>query len=695
MNKRSSWPLLSLFAFAVILAAGCGGGSSKSQNTSITVAVSPTSATLNGGQTTQFVATVTGDSTNAGVTWSVNPIPGVNNAGTIDAAGNYTAPPAAANLAVIVTATSKADSTKSGTASVTVQVISVAIIPATEVVGASQLTQFMATVTGDTKTAGVTWAVNGTAGGNATVGTIDASGNYTAPATTTNVAGTITATSVTDTSKAASAAVTVVAPGIVAATANVQVASYTITPPVGANVHIEFGLDTTYGLPTWNQSAATSGGAVAILVAGMKLNSTYHMRAVLTLADGSTFDDVDHTFTTGTLPGSVLPALTVTTTPGATPQSGVELLDLLTTTTGAPLGAIVTDLSGNVLWQYNPTLPAGVILYPIKLLPNGHFLLNYSAQPDGVNSVIMEVDLAGTVVWQMNAADLNAALATATCAGCNITVVGTHHDFAVLPNGHLIILASETLPESGLTGEPSPTNVTGDVIIDLDQNHKPVWSWSTFDHLDLNRHLLGLPDWTHSNSVVYSPSDKALIVSMRHQSWVLKIDYNDGAGTGNILWKLGYQGDFSLVGGTSPQDWFSFQHDANVTSANSSGVFQMLMFDNGNQRVLDTSGTVCGTGVPCESRVPMLQLDETAKTATIEWVDMLSPAYSFFGGSARLLQNGNIEFDECGLSMTTPASNVFEVTKTTPPQIVWEMQLTNQYAYRALRIPSLYPGVQW
>ncbi|HYY95256.1 MAG TPA: hypothetical protein VE713_12125, partial [Pyrinomonadaceae bacterium] len=41
--------------------------------------------------------------------------------------------------------------------------------------------QFTPTVTGTTNTA-VTWAVNGVAGGNATVGTIDATGKYTAPA---------------------------------------------------------------------------------------------------------------------------------------------------------------------------------------------------------------------------------------------------------------------------------------------------------------------------------------------------------------------------------------------------------------------------------------------------------------------------------------------------------------------------------
>jgi hypothetical protein len=42
-------------------------------------------------------------------------------------------------------------------------------------------------------------------------------------------------------------------------------------------------------------------------------------------------------------------------------------------------------------------------------------------------------------------------------------------------------------------------------------------------------------------------------------------------GTGNILWKLGYQGDFTLENGIDPVDWFYAQHDANVTATIAAG----------------------------------------------------------------------------------------------------------------------------
>ena len=72
--------------------------------------------------------------------------------------------------------------------------------------------QFTATVQNTTNTA-VSWSVDGVAGGNATTGTISASGLYTAPA----AAGShkVTATSVADTNASASAAVTVGALGAI------------------------------------------------------------------------------------------------------------------------------------------------------------------------------------------------------------------------------------------------------------------------------------------------------------------------------------------------------------------------------------------------------------------------------------------------------------------------------------------------
>jgi arylsulfate sulfotransferase len=563
---------------------------------------------------------------------------------------------------------------------------SITVSPAVSALMAGQTVQFTATVTniqsemtspGTTNNdpTGIRWS--------ATAGAIDADGNYTAPSVTQSVNVVVTATSKEDRTELADAVVHVMAPGKVSTTANPQVALYSIAPQESANVSVQFGLNTNYGLTTWTQPSP-EGGAVNLFVAGMQANTMYHMRAVVQFSDGTQVMDADHLFTTTAVVPSQAPPITATTTPGMTPQGGVELLDLVTGTARPT----ITDLSGNVLWTY--TLgPNGSVPNPIKLLPNGHFLINFSdSAADGSNSVLQEVDLAGNLIWQMTAADLNKALAAAKCAGCNITVVGTHHDFVMLPNGHLVVIAATQQDISG-------TTVTGDVLIDLDQNHNPVWLWNEFDHLDINRRPYLFPDWTHTNAILYSADDGNLIISIRHQNWLVKVDYANGTGAGDIIWHLGYQGDFTLVGGTDPTDWFYAQHGPSFTTPNTTGTFSLALFDNGDDRVF-APGVTCGTtgAPPClYSTVPILQIDETAKTATFTF-HPTTPTYSFFGGNAAVLTNGNVEFCEAA-GGNGADGEIYEVTQGSNTQTVWHMQVTGQDAYRGQRIPSFYPGVQW
>lgn len=224
--RRCSPPVLSLSISSVLffLMAGCGGGSPSTsgngESTSppppmVTIALSPASATVSAGGTVQFQATVTGTS-NTNVQWEVNNTAGGSSqSGTISSSGLYTAPSTASALQVKVTAVASADPTKTASATVTVNPIatppppgiSVTISPTAATVGAGTNQQFTATVTG-TNNIGVTWSVDGIAGGNSTVGSINSSGLYTAP----SMAGghTVSATSMADTSKSASAAVTVI-----------------------------------------------------------------------------------------------------------------------------------------------------------------------------------------------------------------------------------------------------------------------------------------------------------------------------------------------------------------------------------------------------------------------------------------------------------------------------------------------------
>jgi hypothetical protein len=112
--------------------------------------------------------------------------------------------------------------------------VAITVSPTSANIRAGASYAFSATVTGSSNTA-VSWSVNSTPGGSATLGTIDSSGDYTAP---TNLPSpntvTVTATSTADTSKSSSSAVTLLNPtptlvGISPASTNLGNFSLTIT----------------------------------------------------------------------------------------------------------------------------------------------------------------------------------------------------------------------------------------------------------------------------------------------------------------------------------------------------------------------------------------------------------------------------------------------------------------------------------
>ncbi len=495
--------------------------------------------------------------------------------------------------------------------------------------------------------------------------------------------------------------------GTVTATANPLVAQYTITPPFAGTVTISFGPTTSYGLQTWGQTTPSGGGPVSIYVAGMTAKTAYHMRASVAFANGLSANDADHTFTTGTAVINTpavpfTPTLTATTTTGTTPQAGIEIINSLPS--GPPTsGVYATDLNGNVIWNYPfPDAMSTSFIQGLKQLPNGDFVIVIGANsevplqggiPAGTLIAVREIDLAGNTVRQITLAQLNAALAT---AGFNVSLLDFHHDVEVLPNGHWLILAN-TMKSVTLTGASSPTNVLGDVVVDLDTNLNPVFVWNEFDHLDVNRHPYMFPDWTHSNAIIYSSDDGNFTVSIRHQNWLVKVNYANGTGDGSIIWRLGEGGDFTLQGGTDPTDWFYAQHGPSYFSTGNAGIFSLGLMDNGNDREFP-AGVTCGAaGAPAcfYSTVPVMQINESTKTANLTFHQIVpTNLYNSFGGNAEQLQNGNVEYDLCG-EITGTNSDVFEVTQTSSPQTVWHLRSSGTQLFRAYRIPSLYPGVTW
>jgi arylsulfate sulfotransferase len=541
------------------------------------------------------------------------------------------------------------------------------------------------------------WSVNNVTGGNSKVGTISSSGLYTAP---TNSSVTSVQVSVVDSEKKVSsspAQVTIFLPnnftaGSVTTSKNPQVAQYTIAVPQGATVEVQFGSTTNYGLSTWAQPAPQNGGDVSLLVAGMRSSSTYHMRGMIHLPNGNTVFDKDQTFKTGSIDAKLLPNIQVQQTAGYEPAPGIEFLNLFEETVANPLTTVATDISGNVIWYYpiQPNQP-----FPARLLPNGHILLidsgKLTAAGDATTGSIQEIDLAGNIINEITQDQLSQALAAFGAVVNSGSDLVANHDILELPNSHLIILASIDQTVNGQT-------VIGNEVIDWDPTMQAVvWAWNTFDHLSVSHAPFGLPDWTHGNALVYSSDDGNLLVSLRNQNWILKLNYQDGAGDGSILWKLGPGGDFTLPAGQDPIEWNYGQHYPVIVSPQTSGIFDLMFFNNGNNRLVDSAHDVCGTSgqIACYSSVPIFQINESDHTVQVLEERNLSPAYSICCGSVGILSNGDLEYDVALDLLRQDVSFIQESTRGSNPTVFWEMDITDQIAYRGFRIPSLYPGVTW
>jgi hypothetical protein len=161
------------------------------------------------------------------------------------------------------------------------------------------------------------------------------------------------------------------------------------------------------------------------------------------------------------------------------------------------------------------------------------------------------------------------------------------------------------------------------------------------------------------------------VYSSRHQDWVFEIEYDNGAGSGNIVWKLGYQGDFTLTNG-NPSDWFSHQHDVEFEL---NGQQILSLFDNGNHRQQPASTS--------NSRGQVYQIDASSRKATLQLnanLGAMSPAL----GSAQRLSNGNYEF---GLGIL-PQSQFVEVNPS--GAVVSKIELPDQSTYRCFRMRDMY-----
>jgi hypothetical protein len=476
-------------------------------------------------------------------------------------------------------------------------------------------------------------------------------------------------------------------------TSNPLVALYSVPPTTEAGtVVVQFA---QAGDPSWqstNALATVPGESTNVFVAGMLPNTMYQMRHVF--ADGTISSA--QTFMTESLP----PALTFPTFtamvppgPGSDLDQGMLFHQLGVAPNNVP-DPLATDLGGRVVWYYDVSQSGFTRTYPGQsLVPGGTVLLlgsdQYAAKPGGTLDVLREVDLAGDVVRETNVDAVNSQL---TALGLN-PIFSFTHDVQRLPNGQTAVIGST---ERTIDVNGTPTDYVGMTIVVLDDNFQVAWAWDAFDHLDVNRGpILGevlqpggtdqiaasaprLPavDWLHINAVSWSPADGNLVLSVRLQDWVLKIDYENGAGDGHIIWRLGQGGDFT-VNSTDPNPWFSHQHNAHYVDDST-----LVLFDNGNTRRASDPNA--------DSRGQVWSLDEHTMTATLLFNVDLGNYSDHFGGAQRL-SNGNYVFTS-GAQGNPP--NLFaQSIEVRPDGTTAYILQDNMPEFRSFRMRTLYEGI--
>ena len=468
-------------------------------------------------------------------------------------------------------------------------------------------------------------------------------------------------------------------------TAHPLVALFSAGPcPSGDFIRVRFHSAASLASVTTN-SVACSSSSANFLVAGMPPSARYMMHWEQLANNQVVSSGTDQAFTTGPLPVN-FPAEHFTVNVPPTPRDSafaVVLFHLLA------FWPTATDVAGHVIWYF----PNQALI--TRMQEGGNFFTMTSTQLSGY-------DLAGNLVMRTNYSIMNEQLAAKgypQMTGFNI------HETRVLPNGNILILGgrdeTSTVYQGGTPDDP--VDIVGDMILVLDHNMQLLWAWDSFSHQDLSRvatlndkctqggggcvpfnpNFSVANDWTHTNSVQLT-ADGNIIISERAQDWVLKVNYANGTGDGSLIWRLGHDGDFTIVnplpspcGDPNVFSWFTHQHDAAFQRQNVLPEI-FTVFDDGNLRVQQ-----CGSG---NSRGMVLYVTEPTRKVFIQTAADLG-AYSLAYGSAQLLSSPYGTFASFGNGRLPNAAQASEVDLS--GHLIYQLQ-ANDNAYRIYRQRDLY-----
>lgn len=449
-----------------------------------------------------------------------------------------------------------------------------------------------------------------------------------------------------------------------------------------------------------------------LAVLGMRPNRRHQLRVSIRDAAGNVSRAPEALeFATPPLPSGrgEFPPLRVTVSKPDQMEPGITLISARRRTPGKPVSLtreqgefmqnytilLAIDAQGEVVWYYR----ADSRISDVKRLRNGNFLCltqDYRA---------LEIDLLGNVIASWYASRRPQGPAEDAIP---VDAQTFHHFIDELPSGNLLVFTAKSREiQDYWTSEIDPnaprqtTRVMGDEIIEFRRDGTIVWRWNAFDWLDPYRigydtlgaywHVRGFPghvDWTHGNGLCLDERDDSLIISLRFQDAILKVDRV----TGEIRWILGDPSGWPpslkgrLLRPVGKMRWPYHQHAPSLIPAGT-----LLLFDNGNFRARPFAPTVPPAQV--YSRAVEYAIDPEEMTVREVWEsDALGPdaALAWAMGDADWLpKTGNVlvayglcppqeEIDQVTWdnALQFPSwTRVREVTHTSPPEVAWEVVL--------------------
>ncbi len=248
---------------------------------------------------------------------------------------------------------------------------------------------------------------------------------------------------------------------------------------------------------------------------------------------------------------------------------------------------IALDERGDLVWYYESEFrTAG-----IARLKNGNILMHRT------DFSTVEIDLLGNTVRQFYAEGRPYPPPSDPAAIAIKGIQTLHHQPHEMPNGNFLAFsANGYLVKDYFTSDRDPDApradqmVMADTVIELTPEGDIAWSWNTFDVLDpfrigyntidsywwvrgFDQHM----DWTHGNGLSYDPVDDSVLVSLRNQSAILKVD----RASKEIKWILGRHDGWpahlqdKLLTPVGDLMWPGYQHNPRMTSAGT-----VILFDN-------------------------------------------------------------------------------------------------------------------